>query len=209
MVTTIARLLNITKIFHNHFLVLFQCFPILSDIFIIFLLDIRPFWLYIGNTMNDISQKINQDLLEYQTDRIRNLIEEMVGCCNDRKFYESNKFGLPYAEINCLILFNGERYLTVKVMAEKLDVAKSRVTKLVKGLMDKGLIDQIDDPRDGRSRLISLSSKGQRLSKQIEAFQKDIHRQLLLHMEPAERKNALTYLESLRSAMEAVKEELV
>ena len=159
--------------------------------------------------MNYIDPEVNQDLLEYQTDRIRHLIEEMVGCCNDRKFYESNKFGLPYAEINCLILFNGERYLTVKVMAEKLDVAKSRITKLVKGLMDKGLIDQIDDPRDGRSRLISLSSKGQRLSKQIETFQKDIHRQLLLHMEPAERKNALTYIESLRSAMEAVKEKLV
>lgn len=159
--------------------------------------------------MNDIDHKVNQDLLEYQTDRIQHLIKEMVECCNDRKFYESNKFGLPYAEINCLMLFTGERYLTVKVMAEKLDVAKSRITKLVKGLMDKGLIDQIDDPRDGRIRLISLSPKGQQLSRQIEAFQKDIHRQLLLHMEPAERKNALTYLESLRSAMEAVKEKLV
>ena len=159
--------------------------------------------------MNDIDHKVNQDLLEYQTDRIQHLIKEMVECCNDRKFYESNKFSLPYAEINCLMLFAGERYLTVKVMAEKLDVAKSRVTKLIKGLMDKGLIDQIDDPRDGRIRLISLSPKGQQLSRQIEAFQKDIHRQLLLHMEPTQRKNALTYLESLRSAMEAVKEKLV
>jgi DNA-binding MarR family transcriptional regulator len=159
--------------------------------------------------MNNKSSKVGQDLLEYQTDRIQHLIEEMVECCNDRKFYESNKFGLPYAEINCLMFFNGEHYLTVKVLSEKLDVAKSRVTKLVKGLTAKGLINQIDDPRDGRITLISLSTKGRRLSKQIEAFQKEIHRKLLLHMEPAERKNALTYLDSLRSAMEAVKEELV
>ena len=204
-----AKLSNSAKIFYNYFLLLFQCLPVFIDVSIIFLLDIRPFWPYFVNTMNHINHKVNQDLLEYQTDRVRALIEEMVGCCNDRKFYQSNKFGLPYAEINCLMLFNGEGYLTVKVMAEKLDVAKSRVTKLVKGLTDKGLIDQIDDPKDGRSRLIHLSPKGQRLSKQIEAFQKDIHRQLLLHMEPAERKNALTYLESLRSAMEAVKEKLV
>ena len=164
---------------------------------------------YIVNTMNNQHGKPNNELLDYQTEKIELLIAEMVECCDGRKLYESRKFDLPYAEIKCLMLFDGEHYLTVKDMAQKLDVAKSRVTKLVKNLMSKDLIRQIDDPMDARVRLISLTSAGAALSREIKAFQTDIHRQLLLQMEPAERKNALIYLETLRSAMEAVKEKLV
>jgi len=159
--------------------------------------------------MNDKHEKPNNELLDYQTEKIELLIGEMVECCDDRKWYESKKFDLPYAEIKCLMLFNGEHYLTVKDMAQKLDVAKSRVTKLVKNLKSKDLIRQIDDPMDARVRLVSLTSRGSALSREIKAFQTDIHRQLLLQMESAERKNALIYLETLRSAMEAVKEKLV
>ena len=159
--------------------------------------------------MNENNGKTKNELLDYQTDRIKLLIAEMVECCEDRKFYESQKFDLPYAEIKCLMLFNGEHYLTVKDMAQKLDVAKSRVTKLVKNLMNKELLQQINDPMDARVRLISLTSNGSKLAREIATFQTDIHQQLLLKMEPTERKNALVYLETLRSAMEEVKEKLV
>jgi DNA-binding MarR family transcriptional regulator len=159
--------------------------------------------------MNDTDHGLNKELLGYQTERVKLLIAEMVDCCNERKLHESKKFDLPYAEIKFLMLFNGEHYLTVKDMAQKLDVAKSRVTKLSKNLTNKGLIQQIDDPMDARVRLISLTSGGKALSREIETFQTDIHRQLLLQMVPTERKNALVYLETLRSAMEAVKEKLL
>jgi DNA-binding MarR family transcriptional regulator len=159
--------------------------------------------------MNDNNRNANDELLEYLTERIELLIKEMVACCDNRKSYESRKFDLPYAEIKCLMLFKGEHYLTVKDMAQKLDVARSRVTKLVRNLINRGLALQIDDPMDARVRLISLTSRGVTVSREIETFQTDIHRQLLLQMEPAERKIALLYLETLRGAMEAVKEKLV
>lgn len=159
--------------------------------------------------MNEHDSKINEELLRYQTDRLRELITEMLHCCEDRKLYESQRFGLPHAELKCVMLFDGERYLTVKGMAQRLDVAKSRVTKIINGLVGKGLVEQMDDPRDGRIRLISLTPAGQRKAEEIDAFQKGIHRKILLQMAPDERKNALGYLELFRSAMEAVKEQLV
>ena len=159
--------------------------------------------------MNKNSPKINQELLSYQTLRLEDLIKEMVECCEDRKIYESQKFSLPYAELRCLMLFKGERYLTVKGIAERLEVAKSRVTKIVNGLNRKGLVEQIDDPKDGRIRLISLTASGQKISKEIESFQRGLHRQILLQMGLDERKKMLSYLEMLRAAMEAVKEQLV
>jgi len=159
--------------------------------------------------MNEVSLKNNEELLWYQTHRLQDLIGEMVQCCEDRKLYEYQRFEIPYAELKCLMLFSGERYLTVKGIAQKLEVAKSRVTKIVDGLIKKGLVERIDDPKDGRIRLISLTPTGQKKSEEIDAFQKGIHRRILLQMQPDERKIVLSNLEFLRSAMEAVKEELV
>jgi len=159
--------------------------------------------------MNELSTAINEELLLYQAQRLQGLIAEMLKCCEDRKLYESRKFNLPHAELKCLMLFDGERYLTVKGIAQRLEVAKSRVTKIVNGLIEKGLVEQTDDPRDARIRLINLTLTGQRKSTEIDAFQKEIHRKILLQMRPDERKNALSYLELFRSAMEAVKQELV
>jgi DNA-binding MarR family transcriptional regulator len=158
--------------------------------------------------MNEISSAINEELLRYQAQRLQDLIAEMLKCCEDRKLYESERFGLPYSELKVLILFDGERYLTVKGIAQRLEVAKSRVTKLINGLVQKGLVEQIDDPKDARIKLISRTPKGFTKSEEIGSFQGELHRKILLEMDAEERKNILSYLELLRSAMEAVKEEL-
>lgn len=164
---------------------------------------------YIVNTMNELVAQVNEAFLEYQTQKLQELITEMVECCEDRKLYETKRFGLPYAELKCLMLFRGSRYLTVKVISQKLDVAKSRVTKLVDGLLKKGFIERMSDPKDARIKLINLSPKGEEAANRIELFHKEIYRQILLQMENDERKRTLSHLESLRSAMEAVKERLV
>jgi DNA-binding MarR family transcriptional regulator len=159
--------------------------------------------------MNKLVAKVSEELLDYQALRLQELISEMLRCCEDRKFFETEKFELPYAELKCLLLFGGERYLTVKGIAQKLDVAKSRVTKIINGLMKKGLVKQIDDPGDARIRLISLTPRGQGKSQEIAVFQRELHRQILRRLDADERKGIFSYLELLRSAMEAVKEQLV
>ena len=158
--------------------------------------------------MNEIAPHINEELLGYQTLRLQILIGEMLRCCEDRKIYESQKIGLPYAEVKCLMLFEGERYLTVKGLAQKLDVAKSRITKITNGLIEKGLAERIDDPNDARVKLISLTPVGEKKSTEINAFHKSIHREILLQLSVEERKRVLTHMELLRSSMEAVKEQL-
>jgi DNA-binding MarR family transcriptional regulator len=122
--------------------------------------------------------------------------------------YETQKFGLPQAELKCLMLFEIERYLTVKGIAQTMDVAKSRVTKIIDGLLKKKLVQRIDDPRDGRIRLISLTPKGQKKSREIENFLRNIHQKILVQMEHEEKKTMLSSLELLRLSMEAVKAQL-
>ncbi len=163
----------------------------------------------IYNTMNKEFQNENKKLLEYQTQRLKSLVSEIQKCCEYRQLYESKLFGLPVAELKCLMLFDGERYLTVKGIAQKLEVAKSRVTKIIHGLMDKGFVHRIEDPQDSRIKLISLSMEGTRKAQEINDFKTELHKRILLQMVPEERKNTISYLDLLRSNMEAVKETMV
>jgi DNA-binding MarR family transcriptional regulator len=156
--------------------------------------------------MNENRSKVNEELIGYQTLRLQALINEMLQCCEDRRIYESQKLDLPHAEVKCLMLFNGERYLTVKGIAQKLDVTKSRVTKITNGLVDKGLAKRIDDPNDARVKLISITSVGGKKSAEINAFHRSVHREILMQMSTDERKQVLSRMELLRSSMEAVKE---
>lgn len=159
----------------------------------------------IVNNMNDKTSHSGYEILTYQALRLKDLIKEIVQCCDDRKFYESNRFQLPAAELKCLLLFIGERYLTSKVIACRLDVAKSRVTKIIKGLMDKGMVEMVNDPKDSRMKLLSFTEQGRKMSEQVELFHNEMHRQILTHMDENERMDVLSKLERLRSSMEAVK----
>jgi DNA-binding MarR family transcriptional regulator len=159
--------------------------------------------------VNEKESKTNEEFFRYQTFKLQDLITELVECCEDRKLYESQKFDLPYAQLKVLTLFNGERYLTVKGIAQRLDVAKSRVTKLTDSLIKRKLIERIDDPKDARIKLISLTQKGRKKSEEIEAFHRELYGKILLQMKPDERKILLSNLELLRSAMEAVKAQFI
>jgi len=159
--------------------------------------------------MKDKPSETVDVLLGYQTQRLQDLIEEILHCCKKRTVFLSKKFDIPEAELRCLMLFGEERYLTAKGISQKLDVAKSRVTKIINGLIQKRLVESTDDPNDARVKLIGLTQEGQRKSKELGAMVTDLHQRLLLEFEPEQRKMVISCLEVLRSSMEAVKNQLV
>ncbi len=123
--------------------------------------------------------------------------------------YQCDRFGLPDAELRCLMLFGKERYLTAKGIALKMNVVKSRVSKIVEGLLRKKLIQRIKDPEDSRISLLSLTPQGHKKLNQINLFLEDVHHQVLLQIAPDQRKAVLTNLDILKASMEAVKEMMI
>jgi DNA-binding MarR family transcriptional regulator len=158
--------------------------------------------------MKQVNSKSGEELFHYQTARIKALIEGIVQCCQMQTTFFSRKFQIPQAEIRCLFLFKGERYLTVKGLSEKLDVAKSRVTRVISGLKNKGYVDYIPDPRDGRIKLLSLTAEGHKKGAEMDGYIWKNHEKLLLELSPEERRTVLASLETLRTGMEAVKQSL-
>lgn len=158
--------------------------------------------------MNEQAHDISHPNLDYQTQRLRELMRQMMHCCQERVLMESKKFDLPPAELKCLMLFDQERYLTVKGLAAKLEVAKSRVTKILDGLEAKGLIERTEDPKDARVKLVCATPAGKRRAEAIAQFLERAHRQVLLNFAPERRQSLLSALEELRLSMEAVEKSL-
>jgi DNA-binding MarR family transcriptional regulator len=89
-----------------------------------------------------------------------------------------------------------------------LEVAKSRVTKILDGLEAKGLVERTEDPKDARVKLVCTTPAGKRRAEVIAEFLERAHRQILLNFEPERRQALLTALEELRLSMEAVEKSL-
>lgn len=146
----------------------------------------------------------NREVVEFQ-----GLIESLFQCCQERIQYQSERFGLPEAELRCLLQFQNERYLTAKAIAGRLNVAKSRVTKLVAGLLRRGVIERTNDPEDSRIKLLKLTLKGEKLVVEIVSFRREVHLKVLDQFSLEQRSMILNGLSQLRRSMEAVKEMLI
>ncbi|MGD9057114.1 MAG: MarR family winged helix-turn-helix transcriptional regulator [Desulfobacterales bacterium] len=163
--------------------------------------------------MNQILNRPSADqakeVPDYQLKQFQELILKLFQCCQERMQYQCDRFDLPDAELRCLMLFGKERYLTAKGIALKMNVVKSRVSKIVEGLLRKKLIQRIKDPEDSRISLLSLTPQGHKKLNQINVFLEDVHHQVLLQIAPDQRKAVLTNLDILKASMEAVKEMMI
>jgi DNA-binding MarR family transcriptional regulator len=160
-------------------------------------------------SMNDFKDFNSAEVSEYQLDKFQELIGKLFQCCQERMQYQCDRFQLPDAEFRCLLLFGDERYLTAKSITHRMNVVKSRVSKIIDGLIRKSLIQCIADPEDSRVKLLSLTPAGQNKINEIKHFMEDVHGQVLSQMAPDQRKTMLTNLDILKASMEAVKEMMV
>ena len=159
--------------------------------------------------MNDLKENQIGLVPHFQLDQFQALITKLFQCCQERVQYQSQRFKLPDAELRCLMLFGEERYLTPKGITAKMNVVKSRVTKIINGLERKKLIRRIKDPEDSRVYLLSLTAQGQQKLDEVNDFLKQVYGEVLLQMQPQQRKATLSTLEVLTASMNAVKEMMV
>jgi DNA-binding MarR family transcriptional regulator len=159
--------------------------------------------------MNDLNPNESAEISAYQLQQFQDLITRLFQCCQERMQYQSEKFDLPDAELRCLLLFGNERYLTSTGIAQKMNLVKSRISKIVDGLIKKNLIQRIKDPEDSRISLLSLTPAGQKKLDEIKSFLEQTHHQVLQQMAPEQRKTLLINLDLLKASMEAVREMMV
>ena len=123
--------------------------------------------------------------------------------------YQSDRFGLPDAELRCLMLFGEEKYCTSKGLSAKMNVVKSRITRIIDGLENKNLVQRTQDPEDSRVSLLSLTQDGKNKLNEIIDFNDYVHREVMRNIPDDQRALFLSTLETLKTSMETARDLMV
>lgn len=88
-------------------------------------------------------------------------------------------------------------------LVERLNLAKSTVSRLVQGLVRRGWVERVPNPADKRSKLLQLTPEGQKVAQTTAAARQAKFAGVLEHI-PAEEQEVV--IQSLNILVEAIRE---
>jgi DNA-binding MarR family transcriptional regulator len=108
---------------------------------------------------------MNQELIE-KISRSLNLIK---GKCRLKDKHIAESLDISCSELNCLKHFMCRERLSVKDLAERLNITSGGVTKVVGSLEEQGILRRDMDPDDRRGIIVSLTPEGNSLLEKLKA----------------------------------------
>ena len=116
----------------------------------------------IANIAN--STKVDNKMEEKLIDLI---IELKKGYLEDEKQIRT-LYKVSLAEYKAILEIKTTEIITCNVLSEKMGLSISRGSRIIDSLVRKGYLLRMENPEDRRSFVLSLSSKGTEIKKQIE-----------------------------------------
>ena len=95
------------------------------------------------------------------------IIELKKGCIEDEKQIRT-LCNVSLAEYKAVLEIEKKERITCNVLSEKMGLSVSRGSRIIDSLVKKGYLLRMENPEDRRSFVLSLSSKGAEIKKQIE-----------------------------------------
>jgi DNA-binding MarR family transcriptional regulator len=129
--------------------------------------------------------------LAAQLSRRGDIISEKVGITTQQWIIMLYIYGdpnIPYIEKNNLVSKSenlGESGILASEIAEALNVSRPNITNIINSLVEKGLIEQHEDPNDRRRRRLRVTPKGIQLLEEIEPVRR--HANIALFSKVAEK----------------------
>jgi len=83
---------------------------------------------------------------------------------SSRDFFAAvEQAGLTFTQVKCLhLLGDSEEPLPLNALSETLGLSGPAISRAVDGLVQRGEVKRTEDPRDRRSKLLTLSARGRR-----------------------------------------------
>ncbi|CZT34826.1 bifunctional helix-turn-helix transcriptional regulator/GNAT family N-acetyltransferase [Rhizobium sp. 9140] len=136
---------------------------------------------------------------------IRSIRDASRGLVRELGFLEPTLAGTDLAPsgVHALIEIEAHSAMTASVLCTLLGLEKSSVSRLVRKLVDAGEVREESSHGDGRSKCLSLTTKGQGTVAAIHAFATSQVSAALSRMEVADRLTVLTGLRTYTDALHA------
>jgi DNA-binding MarR family transcriptional regulator len=106
------------------------------------------------------------------------IIELKKGCMEDEERLRTRCL-ISFAEYKGITEIDIEERITCNVLSKKMDLSPSRGSRIIDILVKKGYLLRIENPKDRRSFIISLSSKGAKIRKQIKQERNNCEKRII------------------------------
>jgi DNA-binding MarR family transcriptional regulator len=102
-------------------------------------------------------------------------------------FTELERCGISLSQIKSLaMLAEREEPLSIKALSDLIGLSVPGISRAVDGLVQRGEIKRVEDPRDRRSRLLSITPRGRRTYERLLATRMAGVRRFVDELEPEE-----------------------
>ena len=83
---------------------------------------------------------------------------------SSRDFFSAiEQAGLTFTQVKCLhLLGDAEEPLPINALSDTMGLSGPAISRAVDGLVQRGEVKRTEDPRDRRSKLLTLSARGRR-----------------------------------------------
>ncbi|AJP47891.1 MarR family transcriptional regulator [Rugosibacter aromaticivorans] len=138
----------------------------------------------------------------------RSTLRELVRCYQAFEGYASSHIhqqGLTISQFDILVTLGNGQGMTPKELVEQTWITKGTLTGVVDRLQLKGLVKRTPSTLDGRSQIITLTKKGQKLFEKVFPEHLAYMGQAFAHLQAKEISHVEEVLGNLRHAFELQK----
>jgi DNA-binding MarR family transcriptional regulator len=99
------------------------------------------------------------------------LLKQVMGASSRDFFAAIEESGLTFTQMKCLhILGDAEDPVPISAVSETLGLSGPAISRAVDGLVQRGEVKRTEDPRDRRSKLLTLSARGRRTVERLQSL---------------------------------------
>jgi DNA-binding MarR family transcriptional regulator len=129
------------------------------------------------------------------------VLKEVMSSTSHDFFVTVDAAGLSFTQVKCLALLSDADSLSLSALADELVLSLPAASRAVDALVQRGEVTRVEDARDRRSKLVSITPSGRRILERLIAVRRAGLERILAGMEPGE-------LEALAAALRPIVERL-
>ena len=116
------------------------------------------------------------------------------------RYVKASELSMPQFSTLMRLHYRGECGITD--ISEHLDVTAAAASQMVEGLVQKGLLERVENPHDRRAKQVSISTKGRALIEKGIEIRNQWTEQLTAHLTSDQQATVITALKYLTEAAE-------
>jgi DNA-binding MarR family transcriptional regulator len=125
------------------------------------------------------------------------VLKQIMRSTNHDFFAALDAAGLSFTQVKCLGLLNEADALSLSTLADELVLSLPAVSRAVDVLVQRGEVTRIEDARDRRSKLVTITPRGRRSFEKLVAVRRAGVERLLAELDATE-------LDELQAALQPI-----